>query len=47
MQFSNYFIVERLIGARHLGLDHKQSIRAIAKLFTEGLRPRPKRRKKK
>ena len=47
MQFSNYFIVERLIGARHLGLDHRDSIRAIAKLFTEGLRPRPKTKRKK
>ena len=44
MQFSNYFIVERLIGARHLGLDHRTSIRTIAKLFTEGLRPRGKKR---
>jgi AcrR family transcriptional regulator len=44
MQFSNYFIVERLIGARHLGLDHRESIRAIAKLFTEGLRPRSKKK---
>src|SRR5688500_16029435 len=43
MQFSNYFIVERLIGARHLGLDHKESIRTIAKLFTSGLRRKKKK----
>jgi AcrR family transcriptional regulator len=43
MQFANYFIVERLIGARHLGLDHRESIRTIAKLFTEGLKPRGKK----
>jgi AcrR family transcriptional regulator len=43
MQFSNYFIVERLIGARHLGLDHGDAIKAIALLFTEGLRPRRKK----
>ncbi len=40
MQFANYFIVERLIGAKHLGLDHSEAVKAIAKLFTQGLEPR-------
>lgn len=43
MQFANYFIVEKLIGARHLGLDDADAVKAIATLFTEGLRPRRKK----
>ena len=43
MQFSNYFIVERLIGANHLGLDQRSAVKIISKLFTEGLRPRSKK----
>lgn len=39
MQFFNYFIVERLIGARgHMGLDDDQAIRAIASLFRHEIR---------
>ncbi len=41
MQFTNYFIVERLIGAAgHLGLDDDAAVEAIARLFTFGLAPR-------
>jgi len=41
MQFSSYFIVERLIGARnHLGLDDGAAVDSIARLFTLGLAPR-------
>lgn len=38
MQFFNYFIVERQIGARkHLGLTDEKAIRAIATIFQKGL----------
>ncbi len=38
MQFSNYFIVERMIGARgHLGLSDEEAVRAITLLFRKGL----------
>jgi AcrR family transcriptional regulator len=40
MQFANYFIVERLIGADHLGMAQKDGVAAIAKLFIEGLKGR-------
>lgn len=37
MQFSNYFIVERMIGARgHLGLDDDEAIAAIAAVYQRG-----------
>jgi AcrR family transcriptional regulator len=43
MQFTNYFVVERLIGAvGHLGLDDRAAVKAIARLFTFGLAPRSK-----
>lgn len=39
MQYFNYFIVERLIGAKgHLNLDDHDAIKTIASLFTKGLR---------
>lgn len=45
MQFANHFVVEKLIGAKgYLGLGEADSIRAISKLFTYGLAPRPKER---
>ncbi len=38
MQFFNYFVVERLIGAKgHLGLPDEKAIRAIALVFQNGL----------
>jgi AcrR family transcriptional regulator len=41
MQFSNYFVVERLIGARgHLGLDDETAVRTISRCFLEGILPR-------
>jgi AcrR family transcriptional regulator len=41
LQYATHFVVERLIGARgYLGLDDKEAIQAIAKLFTLGLAPR-------
>ncbi|MEZ6186544.1 MAG: TetR/AcrR family transcriptional regulator [Planctomycetota bacterium] len=42
MQFFNFFIVERMIGARrHLGLSEGQALTAIAALFTHGLGEAP------
>ncbi len=41
MQFFNYFIVERLMGAKgHLGLSDEQAISAIGNLFAHSLTPR-------
>ena len=38
MQFFNYFVVERMIGARrHMGLSDPQAIDALARLFREGV----------
>ena len=38
MQFSNYFIVERLIGAKgHLGLSDAKAIAALTELFERGV----------
>lgn len=38
MQFSNYFIVERLIGAKgHLGLPDNKAVSALAQLFENGI----------
>ncbi|MCB0219026.1 MAG: hypothetical protein KDH09_04970, partial [Chrysiogenetes bacterium] len=38
MQFSNYFIVERLIGAKgHLGLSDGKAIAALTALFERGV----------
>jgi AcrR family transcriptional regulator len=45
MQFTSYFVIERLVGAKgHLGLPDDEAIAAIARLFTLGLAPRPSRR---
>jgi AcrR family transcriptional regulator len=43
MTFSNFFIVERRIGARHLGLDRDAAIKIIARILAEGLKPRRKK----
>ena len=41
MQFSSYFVIERLVGAKgHLGLPEDQAIAMIAQLFMLGLAPR-------
>ncbi len=41
MQFSSYFVIERLVGAKgHLGLPEDEAIAMIARLFTLGLAPR-------
>lgn len=38
MQFFNYFIVERMIGARrHIGLSEQEAIRAMSTLFRSGV----------
>ncbi|MDJ0850520.1 MAG: TetR/AcrR family transcriptional regulator [Myxococcota bacterium] len=37
MQFANYFVIERLVGANLLGLDPADGVRAIARLFMHGL----------
>ncbi len=38
MQFFNYFVVERMIGARgHMGLSDDEAVRAMAILFRNGL----------
>lgn len=38
MQFFNYFVVERMIGARgHLGLSDEEAVEALSGLFTLGL----------
>lgn len=38
MQFFNYFVVERMIGARgHMGLKDEAAIAALARLFREGV----------
>ena len=38
MQFFNYFVVERMIGAeRHMGLSDPRALRALAQLFRDGL----------
>ena len=43
MQFFNYFIVERMIGARgHLGLSDRQAVAALGAIFRRGL-PAPQR----
>ena len=40
MQFFNFFIVERMIGAQgHLGLDQDAAVAAIAAIFRRGLGP--------
>jgi AcrR family transcriptional regulator len=43
MQFANYFIVERRIGGRHLGLDDDAAVAVIAKVLGDGLRRGGKR----
>jgi AcrR family transcriptional regulator len=41
MQFSSYFVVERLIGARgHLGLADPEAVQFISRCFLEGILPR-------
>lgn len=41
LQFVNYFVVEKVIGARgHLGLDDDTAIQTIARTFLLGLTPR-------
>jgi AcrR family transcriptional regulator len=43
LQYATHFVVERLVGARgYLGLDDRDAIQAIAKIFTLGLAPRAK-----
>jgi AcrR family transcriptional regulator len=38
MQFFNYFVVERMIGARgHMGLSDDEAIAALSRLFREGV----------
>jgi hypothetical protein len=38
MQFFNYFIVERMIGARgHMGTTDEQAIETLAGIFRRGL----------
>jgi AcrR family transcriptional regulator len=45
MQYSSYFVIERLVGATgHLGLSEDAAIDAIAQLFMLGLAPRSPRR---
>jgi AcrR family transcriptional regulator len=45
MQFSSFFVIERLIGAQgHLDLPEDEAVTAIARLFMLGLAPRPARR---
>jgi AcrR family transcriptional regulator len=45
MQFSSFFVIERLVGAKgHLGLSEDAAIAAIAQLYMLGLAPRPQRR---
>lgn len=40
MQFFNFFIVEKMIGAKgHMGLGERESLRAMAAVFRRGLRP--------
>ena len=41
MQFFNFFIVERLIGARgHMGMDEQSAVKAISSIFLNGVAPR-------
>lgn len=41
MQFSSYFVVERLIGAeRHLGLGDTEAVQFISRCYLEGILPR-------
>ncbi|MFC1707453.1 hypothetical protein ACFL59_11685, partial [Planctomycetota bacterium] len=38
MQFSNYFIVERMIGARgHMGLTDGEAVETLATIYRQGL----------
>ncbi len=38
MQFSNYFVVERMIGAKgHMGLSDEEAIKSLTSLFLNGL----------